>query len=251
MEITRKPFQGLINILWFNWHYYLIAGLAGFVLILFHNSIPEQLRPIVYFIAISASLSLIVSVVVSYYIYDFSNLYHLNWLPNISFKNVLTINAGFDETSEIITRIFSNVSLTICDFYDKDKHTEVSIKRARRAYPPAHNTISVSTNKLPFQENTFDYSLAILSAHEIRDKSERIQFFKELDRVTKPDGQIFVTEHLRDFNNFLAFTVGFFHFHSKKVWIETFKSAGLTVEKEIKTTPFITTFILSHNGISL
>jgi len=251
MEVTRRPLQGVANIVRFNWHFYLIASLAFTALFLFQKIIPDQFRPILNFAAIMALLTMIISLVVSYFVYDFSNLYSLNWLPNSDFKKVLNINAGFDETSEIIRSKFPNAELAICDFYEKEKHTEVSIKRARAAYPPLVGTIQVSTNKLPFNNNTFDYSLAILSAHEIRNKPERVQFFKELNRVTNSNGQIFVTEHLRDVNNFLAYTFGFFHFHSKSTWIETFKSANLTLEKEIKTTPFITTFILIKNGNTL
>ena len=110
------------------------------------------------------------------------------------------------------------------------------------------NTLQVSTEKLPFQDNSFDFSLAILAAHEIRNKEERVLFFKELNRVTKPSGQIFITEHLRDLNNFLAYNIGFFHFHSHSEWSEIFEKANVKVEKEIKITPFISTFILSKNG---
>lgn len=251
MEVTRKPFQGVTNIVRFNWHFYLIVCLTLILLFFFHYSIPEQFSIFFFSASIVAMLTMIISLVTSYYVYDFSNLYSLNWLPNSNFKKVLNLNAGFDETSQIIKGKFPNCDLTICDFYEKRKHTEVSIKRARSAYPPLTGTIQVSSNNLPFENNVFEYSLAILSAHEIRDKPERIQFFKELKRVTKPEGKIFVTEHLRDFNNFLAYTIGFFHFYSKSTWTETFKLADLTIEKEIKTTPFITTFILTKNGDTL
>lgn len=251
MEITRKPLQGVTNIVQFNWHFYLIALVAFALLFLFQGSIPEHFRIFTLAASIVALLIMIISLVVSYFVYDFSNLYSLNWVPNADFKKVLNINAGFDETSQIIKGKFPNCELTICDFYDKEKHTEVSIKRARIAYPPFLGTFQVSTSNLPFKDNQFDYSLAILSAHEIRDISERVQFFNELRRVTKPNGQIFVTEHLRDFNNFLAYTIGFFHFHSKSTWKETFKLANLSIEREIKTTPFITTFALKTNGNTL
>lgn len=251
MEVTRKPLQGVSNIIRFNWHFYLIAFIAFTLLYLFQSSIPGQFKLFILAISIVALLTIIISLVVSYYIYDFSNLYSLNWLPNSKFNKVLNINAGFDETSQIIRGKFPNCELTICDFYDKEKHTEVSLKRARVAYPPVVGTIQVSTTNLPFNDNEFDYSLAILSAHEIRDKSERVQFFSELKRVTKPNGRIFVTEHLRDFTNFFAYTIGFFHFHSKSTWKETFTLADLSIERELKTTPFITTFMLKKNGDTL
>ena len=73
-------------------------------------------------------------------------------------------------------------------------------------------------------------------------------FFKELNRITKNDGQIVVVEHLQDVANFLAYNIGFFHFHTKATWLKTLYAAGLRVQKEIKITPFITTFILQKNG---
>ena len=251
MELIRKPFQGVFNIIRFNWHFYLVAGLVFIAVISLKNTLPNPIQPLALWLSILAMLTITISLLVSYYVYDCSDLYKLDWLPSSDNKKVLNINSGFDETSEIIKAKFPQTTLTICDFYNPDKHTEVSIRRARKAYPPILNTVQVSTDKLSFQDNSFDYALAILSAHEIRDEKERVLFFKELNRVTKPTGQIFVTEHLRDFNNFVAYTIGFFHFHSKTKWMNTFRQSNLTVKKEIKITPFITTFILNKNGDTL
>lgn len=246
MEIKRKPIQGVTNIIRFNWHFYFMVLVIFVGLLLIKNQFPQPIQTLLNIGIAIAIFTLLVSLFVSFYIYDLSGLYQLKWIENINNKKVLNINAGFDETSEIISNRFPQTNLVICDFYNPVKHTEISIKRARRAYPPNPKTISVTTDKLPFSENTFDKSFAILSAHEIRDENERIQFFKELNRITK--GQIFVTEHLRDFNNFIAYTIGFFHFHSRNTWLKTFKEAGLIVTQEIKTTPFITTFVLNKNG---
>lgn len=249
MELKRKPIQGVTNIIRFNWHFYLMAFVVFVILFLIRNQFSQQIQTLLNVGIAVAILTLLISLFVSFYIYDLSNLYQLKWIENANDKKLLNINAGFDETSKIIIKKFPKTDLTICDFYNPDKHTEVSIKRARQAYPPNPKTISVVTDKLPFSENSFDKSFAILSAHEIRNENERVQFFKELNRITK--GQIFVTEHLRDFNNFMAYTIGAFHFHSRKSWLETFKQADLTVTKEIKTTPFVTTFVLDKNGNTL
>ncbi|QES87874.1 methyltransferase domain-containing protein [Rhizosphaericola mali] len=244
MEIKRKPFQGVWNIVRFNWQFYLIAT-AIFIFVLFSkNWFPFSVRLILNIGMAIAAITIIVSLLASYYIYDYSNLYQLNWIQNINLKKTLNINAGFDETSNIIQKKFPQTQLTICDFYNAQKHTEVSIKRARKAYPPNIKTIAVTTGNLPFESNYFDKVFAILSAHEIRNKKERIIFFKELNRITKSDGKIYVTEHLRDVNNCAVYSIGFFHFHSRKTWLETFESANLTLLKEFKTTPFITTFVL-------
>ncbi|MCJ0742995.1 class I SAM-dependent methyltransferase [Pedobacter montanisoli] len=247
MELNRKPLQGVLNIICFNSHFYLMAVIIFIVLIVCKNQFSPHIQNLLIISSTIAIFTIIISLLVSFYIYDLSDLYLLGWVKNADYKKILNINAGFDETSEIISNKFPNANLTICDFYNPVKHTEKSIKRARKLYPPNPQTIFVETKQLIFQKNTFDKSLVILSAHEIRNKNERVQFFKELNRVTKPVGQILVTEHLRDWKNFLAYTIGFFHFYSRKSWLQTFNQAGLIVKQEIKTTPFITTFILEKN----
>lgn len=249
-EIARKPFQGVWNIIRFNWHFYVVAGGLLIALLFFKNIFPPSLEIWLLIGVGLAVLTMVVSLVASYYIYDYSNLYQLGWLENKKEIVRLNINAGFDEISQLIKNKYPNSKLKICDFYDPKKHTEISIKRARKAYPPHPETISVDTQTLPFQNHQFDQVLAILSAHEIRDEAERIQFFRALQRVTHPSGTIYVMEHLRDVNNFLAYTIGFLHFYSKKTWLRTFSGAGLVIKEEIKITPFITLFILKSHGVT-
>ena len=81
-----------------------------------------------------------------------------------------------------------------------------------------------------------------LTAHEIRSINEKIEFLKECKRICKTDGQVILVEHLRDLPNFLAFSVGFTHFFSKKTWIKAFKEAGFNYFTEDKFTPFISIF---------
>lgn len=249
METLRKPFQGIWNILRFNWHFYVLSiglTIVLFALPHFTNAIHPNVTKIP---AIAILLITFFSLLVSAYVYDLSSLYTLPWLAEILVKQtnvIVNVNAGFDETSFLLNQKYPEARLIVLDFYDPEKHTEVSIKRARKAYPPYPNTISIQTDEIEIENTSVDFVCAVLSAHEIRDQKERQHFFEELKRILKPEGQIFVTEHLRDLPNFLAYTVGFFHFHSKSTWLKTFKSAGFIVSNEVKTTPFISTFILKH-----
>jgi SAM-dependent methyltransferase len=193
----------------------------------------------------------LISLIVSYYVYDLSDLYKLNWidvLPTRGNIYILNIHAGFDETSASIKNKLPVSDLQVFDFYDIEKHTEVSIKRARKAYPSYPNTKQITSSTIPLNENVADLIFVTLSAHEIRDQRERSAFFADLTRVLKPSGNIIVTEHLRDIANFAAYNIGFFHFLPRKAWLNNFKTANLNIIKETKTTPFITTFILSKNG---
>lgn len=245
----RKPFQGVWNIVRFNWHFYVLAfGFLLMILVLLNSTT----TPIdIYFsiLGILVFLSTFISLLVSYYVYDFSELYQLNWIDSSNEnKKIININAGFDETSFLLKNKFPNSKLTVFDFYDPKQHTEISIKRARKAYPLFPNTKSVSTNSLPFADNEADQIFITFAAHEIRNEQERVIFFKELARILKPAGQVIITEHLRDTANFLAYNIGFLHFYSNKTWHKTFEIANFIIKKEQKLTPFISTFTLTKNG---
>ncbi len=249
MERVRRPFQGVWNIVRFNWHFYVI-----FLLLL----------PLIYFglevmvsgvVAIAGLVILVVpvliSLLVSFYVYDCSQLYEYRFLDEFDFNTsdtIVNINAGFDETSQAISDRFPEAKLEVFDFYNPERHTESSIKRARKAYPPFPGAKTIDTTDLPLQDQAVSGVFAIMSAHEIRDREERVMFLKEIRRVLSDEGRLLVVEHLRNIPNFLAYTIGAFHFFSKKDWRNCFNAAGLAIEKEIKITPFVSIFILSKNG---
>jgi ubiquinone/menaquinone biosynthesis C-methylase UbiE len=253
METIRIPFQGVFNIIRFNWHFYLIS--IAFIILLFisANTWLISLKLLINafcLLVISISFS---SLLVSMYVYDFSSLYGLSWLNSISLNdkgNFINIHAGFDETSILLKNKYPDIKLEILDFYDQSKHTEISIKRARRAYPAFPQTKSVKTTSLPLQSDSIDSIFVILSAHEIRNQEERVEFFRELNRVLKIQGKIIVVEHLRNLPNFLAYNIGFLHFLSESSWHATFNSTELKISQTINITPFVTSFILMKNGTS-
>jgi ubiquinone/menaquinone biosynthesis C-methylase UbiE len=252
MGKIRKPFQGVSNIVRFNWHFYVLSMVA-ILLILWANyahKLPLFYTNILLFFIITPTL---ISLFVSYYVYDFSGLYKLDWLDDMFLfpnETILNINAGFDETSVLLREKFPASEFIIFDFYDPEKHTEVSIKRARNAYPPYPNTVSINTSKLPLPDTSIDIIFVTFAAHEIRNDSERVVFFKELHRILAKNGKIVVTEHFRDVSNFMAYNIGFFHFMSKKSWYTTFENSQFKISKEQIITPFISTFILKKHGIT-
>ena len=253
MERIRLPLQGVGNIIRFNWHFYVFAFAIALSLALLYpllDGLPALTIKVLGFAIFATTVS---SLLVSYYIYDFSALYELNWMPVISDadqKTIINIHAGFDETSHLLVAKYPNAPLLVYDFYNPALHTEVSIRRASKAYPPFPGTVSIGTNHLPLSDHTAYYILVMLAAHEIRNKEERVLFFRELKRALDCDGQIIVVEHLRDLPNFLAYTFGFFHFLSRQEWYSTFKQSELHVAEEVKITPFITAFFLKKDGIT-
>ncbi|RYE25565.1 MAG: methyltransferase [Sphingobacteriales bacterium] len=249
MARIRTPFTGVGNIIRFNWHFYILA-IASIILLYFVLGQWSDATDKLIYIAIALiSLTTIISLAVSWYVYDLSSMYRLDWLK-LAAGNILNIHAGFDETSQLIADKFPGSNLSVCDFYDPAKHTEVSIKRARNAYPQFPGTVHIDTGKLPFANGYGNAICLIFAAHEIRDEGERVAFFKELARALSAGSEIIVTEHLRDTANFLAYNIGFLHFYSRATWLYTFHAAGLNVKKQIKITPFITTFVLCKNDIA-
>ena len=245
----RTRFQGVSNIVRFNWHFYLLSLGLILVLCFLENLKIWPFHGYLYLIGFFVLCLNIISLAVSYYVYDLSGLYGFKWLNVLKTETrIVNISAGFDETSHLLSTLFKEAEMTILDFYDPLKHTEISIIRARKAYPIFQEAQVVKTANLELDDDSADKIFVILSAHEIRDEEERVAFFEELKRVIRPAGQIFIVEHLRDTANFLAYNIGFFHFYSKSTWAKIFQRAGLKVHQELKLNPFISTFILEKNG---
>jgi len=246
---TRRPGQGVGNIVRFNWPFFAMAlgGAAG-LLALLTRPLPPLARLALGLALAGLVVSTLVSLLVSAYVYDGSGLYRLDWLAKFVRPGgqLVSVNAGFDEASALLAVRFPQTQLTVLDFYDQARHTEPSIARARHAYPPYPGTLTADPAALPLPTASADTVLAMLAAHEVRDPAERVVFFRELARVLRPGGRIIVVEHLRDAANFLAYNIGALHFHSRAAWLATFDGAGLRLRAERKHTPFISVFILER-----
>jgi SAM-dependent methyltransferase len=246
MEIKRRKFQGVLNILSFNRHFY-VFGLMALTLIVASYLIFNW-SDLLFWVIITAFLyGLIMPLVVSAYVYDFSGYYSFSWLKKYNIedsdkKQILNINAGFDETSFIIKSMFPKSDLKVFDFYDAERHTEPAIIRARKVSLVYPDTKQIISNSIPLKDNSADVIFLLSAAHEIRSHEEKVQFLKECHRLCKQNGKVIMVEHLRDFPNFLAFSVGFTHFFSKGTWKKAFKKAGFSSFDETKFTPFMSVF---------
>jgi SAM-dependent methyltransferase len=252
MEVVRKPNQGVLNIIRFNWHFYLIAGIFSVGMFVASIVVAAPMSWIIASVAGGITLSTIISLYASWYVYDRSDLYNFHWLKdlgNVNPENVVNIHAGFDETSSILSAKFPSADLKVFDFYDPDKHTEISIERARKAYPPFPGTIKITTDGLPVQQGSVQLIFNIFALHEVRDSTERTRFLKAQADALAHNGLCIIVEHLRDAPNFLAYNIGFLHFHSRHEWMTNIGRAGLHIENKFKITPLITVLILKKvNG---
>ncbi len=246
MGIKRRNFQGVLNILSFNRHFY-VFGLIALAFIIISFLIFNWSTLFLWIVILSFLYGLIMPLIVSAYVYDFSGYYNFDWLKNYNFtdtegKQILNINAGFDETSFIIKNNFPKSDLQVFDFYNAKQHTEPAIIRARKVSLVYPNTQQIVSNAIPIKDNSVDLIFLLSAVHEIRTQDEKIEFLKECNRVCKPTANVIMIEHLRDFPNFVAFTIGFTHFFSKNTWKKAFQAAGFSTVTEQKFTPFMSIF---------
>ncbi len=246
MEIERQKFQGVLNILSFNRHFYVIGliVLAIIIIGLFLLKVP-LIWPII--VVSVFSYGLLMPLIISAYVYDFSGYYDFKWLKQLQLGElksgqVVNINAGFDETSFILKNNFPDSRLRVFDFYNPENHTEPAIIRARKVSSTYPDTKQISTDYIPLEDNSVNIVFLLSAAHEIRTHKEKVSFLKECKRICKPNGKVITVEHLRDVPNFFAFSIGFTHFFSKKTWHKAFNEAGFLSFKETKFTPFMSIF---------
>src|SRR4051812_26402432 len=114
MELERRSFQGVLNILSFNRHFY-VVGLAVLTLVLISHATIGFSDQLFWIIILAFLYGLIMPLIVSAYVYDFSGYYNFQWLKNCAIdpntRNIVNINAGFDETSFIIKSNFPQSDL--------------------------------------------------------------------------------------------------------------------------------------------
>ena len=246
MGIRRKKFQGVLNILSFNRHFYVLGLIFLFLIItvsLFFNGSNFMI-----WLIIGAFLyGFLMPLFVSAYVYDFSEYYNFNWLHRFKISDskentFVNVNAGFDETSFIIKNKFPKSDLKVFDFYNSEKHTEPAIIRARKVTLEYPKTKQIRYNEIPLEDNSVDVIFLLSAVHEIRKNKEKIEFLKECKRICKPKGNVIMVEHLRDIPNFLAFSVGFTHFFSSMTWKRVFEKADFGLPHERKFTPFMSIF---------
>ena len=244
MTPTRSRFSGTTNIIRFNRGKYAAAALAVIALAA-AAAVDASVRVPSLIAAGAIVVGVMVSLGVSYWVYDASNLYDFEWSNAIQTNDrVAVVHAGFDEVSETLQARHDSPLHTV-SFYNRLEITETSIRRAQD-----HNHASVAAPAKAGQPllavDGFDWVVAFMCLHELRTEHARQQLLTELKDGLGEDGRLIVVEHLRDLPNAIAFSIGVFHFMPRSSWGTDFAAAGLQIVSEKKTTPFVSEFVLSR-----
>jgi ubiquinone/menaquinone biosynthesis C-methylase UbiE len=240
----RGQFDGVLQIVRYNWSLYVaaifVSALVVALVVVIHP--PTVLAALLILGAIAAVFWLALSLVVSHYVYDRSDLYRWEWIrervvPNP--RHVVNIHAGLDETSMALQQMYPAAEVTILDIYDPAEMPEPSIARARREERSALASVKADFRKLPLQTASADLVTVIFVAHELRRAASKEAFFREASRVLEPGGRLLLVEHLRNAWNLAAFGPGAFHFFPRREWLRVAGATGFELSDEISRTVFV------------
>jgi SAM-dependent methyltransferase len=244
---ARKPYQGSVQILQFNWQSYIGTAMGVGAAMLALPFLHPIWRVALLLAAAPATFWLASSLIVSHYIYDRFPLYDLNWISRIlprAPRKWINIHCGFDETSGLLASIFPEAVSQVVDIYDSQVMTEASIRLARRLKHCAIPSVAARYDALAFKAGSFDAAFSIFAAHELRRHDQRVRLFSEVARILVSGGNLILIEHSRDLWNFAAFGPGFLHFFSQRAWQKAALDAGLTMRSEFSMTPFVRVYNL-------
>jgi ubiquinone/menaquinone biosynthesis C-methylase UbiE len=244
-----KGFEGVSNIVRFNWGYYATSGLAlgAAILILRIQVLPWWMRAGAFCGGICFVFWTCSSLLVSWYVYDVAGVMRWEWIRDhlqLAPGRWVNIHAGLDQSTASLRRLFPGSQGVVIDIYDPETMTEPSIARARRLYPATEPFQPGRARHLPLPDADCDTIFLLFAAHEVRAMDDRTRLLRETSRVLDERGRVVMVEHLRDLPNFLAFGPGFLHFHSGRSWRESIRKAGLQFEQQLRLTPFVRCFVL-------
>lgn len=241
---SRGPFDGVLQIVRYNWNLYISALFVSAVVVGLVPAIhpPTALAVLLILGAVVAVFWLALSLAVSHYVYDRSDLYRWQWIRERVAGNprhVMNVHAGLDETSPALQEAYPAAEVTILDVYDLAEMPEPSIARARREARASLTSVKADFRRLPVQNASTDLVTVIFVAHELRRAASKEAFFRELARVVKPGGTVLLVEHLRDAWNLFAFGPGAFHFFPRREWLRVAAATGFELTVEISRTVFV------------
>ena len=210
-------FHGVANIVRFNWPIYVFVLIlvSGLLSVSFLPGIAPAFQVFFQGLAMGISAFTLLTLFVSFYIYDLSELNTYTWLNKIELSktgNFANIHSGFDETSASLKKRFPSASWKLCDFYNPLYNTEGSIKRARKKYPCPPETIVIDHKDWKLEPDSYSAIFCLFAVHEIRSLEEKQRFFAQAAIHLKSGGKLVMAEHQRDLANFLVFGHGAFHF---------------------------------------
>jgi SAM-dependent methyltransferase len=229
----------------YNWPMYATGALATATGLAAARRLPRALALPARLTALATATLMAASTAATWYVYDHSSLYRLDWLDSLLPHGPgehLVVSCGLDEVSPLLTARHPGARQSIADLFDPILMTEGSIRRARHRHPPAPGSIPARPGALPAENASQDTVFAVFAAHELRMPGERAALFAEIHRVLRPGGTLVLVEHTRNPANIAAFGPGAWHFMTRRVWLHHAAETKLRRVGERRIAGLVTAF---------
>lgn len=239
------------DVLWFNWPAFALTALVAACALgaTGLRSIPRRLRAPVAGIGVAGVYGLVSASLASWWVFDRSGITRWRWLPGVlpaTVEEWVNITTGFDDTSWALVSLLAPATGRSIDLFDRAAEHDGPILRARSLRPPPPQSLQLSAAPLPLASSSVDAVFLLMAAHELRNRSARLELFAEIGRILRPAGRLVVVEHLRDVPNVLAFGPGALHFYSAGTWIEDGQAAALRLVERRRFAPFVSAFVFER-----
>jgi len=241
--MTRGPFTGVTRVVLFNWPIFLAVDLTILAGVLW-GCFASQHAWIGWVVAGGGLLAEIVTLGMTWWIYDRSPLYRFDWLtPMVEpGDRLLNVTVGFDESTEPLRERFPDCEVTTVAL-EGPEVGGASVERARRTAPVAGDACQIGVRDWPPASEPFDLALFFFAAHEVRDLTNRQSLFQSAAHWVRPGGKAVVVEHLRDGWNGMIYGFGAWHFLPHADWLRTFEGIW-KLDQEQTCTRWIRIFTL-------
>jgi SAM-dependent methyltransferase len=229
----------MLTILRLNWLMYGKAAAFASIGLVLAGQFGGALRLAILLAVASAAFWTATSLAASWWIYDRSHIFDLQWLDQHP-GHWLNLHTGLDEIDGVLTQRYLPSNGDTLDIFDSKEMTEPSIREA-------HRQTRIFARKanwrcLPSSNQNYDTVFIVFTAHEFRRPEARERLFIEVQRVLRDTGRVVLVEHLRDVNNFAVFGPGAWHFFSRRAWLKSTGPAGLKLLADQRITPFVHAF---------
>lgn len=241
---------GTVKILRYNWPWYAFALLlmGGVGIATAAGLVPHPWKGASIVVLALTLLWGLLSLAVSYVVYDASDVARGEWLGAVSAGPIAVFHFGEDEATALVARRLPGAVPRSFDLYDPVHVGSPSLRRARSLAGLDDPRAPIALDHLPLEDGSVALGILAFAAHEIRTEDARVALFSELARILTSSGRLVVLEHLRDPWNFFAFGPGAFHFRSRGTWLRTFAGAGLEIARESRITLWVRRFELRRSA---
>lgn len=201
-------------------------------------AVPVALRIVAALLGAVAGWYILASLVAFHWMFDRSELLGGRWLRTAEPPSRwVQISLCLEQTLLPMAQVFPEAEGVDFDLFDPSTTAEPAVGRARSEPRTPH--VAARPDHIDRPDGWSDLTVVTLAAHELRQAAHREALFRELRRITNPEGRLVLVEHPRNLPAWLAFGPGVGHFLPRGEWRRLAAAVGLDIHARRSITPFV------------